>query len=59
MSVECYGEPPGKFDSRTLSRKTLSRWIGRSSNLEARAVVRELADAVQDEIHDLLADGSR
>ena len=25
------GESPGKFDSRTLSRKTLSRWTGRIS----------------------------
>ena len=29
MSVEFYRESPGKFDSRTLSRETLSRWIGR------------------------------
>ena len=29
MSVEFYREPPGKFDSRTLSRKTLNRWTGR------------------------------
>ena len=29
MSVDCYRESPGKFDSRTLSRETLSRWIGR------------------------------
>ena len=29
MSVEFYGESPGKFDSRTLSRETLSRWTGR------------------------------
>ena len=25
MSVEMYRESPGKFDSRTLSRKTLSK----------------------------------
>ena len=25
-----YREPPGKFDSRTLSRKTLKRWTGRT-----------------------------
>ena len=30
MSVEFYRESPGKFDSRTLNRKTLSRWNGRS-----------------------------
>ena len=30
MSVEFYGESPGKFDSRTLNRTTLSRWTGRS-----------------------------
>ena len=29
MSVESYRESPGKFDSRTLSRETLSRWTGR------------------------------
>ena len=29
MSVEFYRESPGKLDSRTLSRKTLSRWTGR------------------------------
>ena len=29
MSVEFDRESPGKFDSRTLSRETLSRWIGR------------------------------
>ena len=31
MSVELYRESPGKFDSRTLSRKTLHRWTGRST----------------------------
>ena len=30
MSVEFYRGSPGKFDSRTPSRKTLSRWTGRS-----------------------------
>ena len=29
MSVEFYRGSPGKFDSRTLNRKTLSRWTGR------------------------------
>ena len=28
-----YRESPGKFDSRTLSRKSLNRWTGRSSAL--------------------------
>ena len=28
MSVECYRGSPGKFDSRTLNRKTLNRWTG-------------------------------
>ena len=32
MSVEFYRGSPGKFDSRTLSRKTLSRWTGRSKS---------------------------
>ena len=31
MSVLFYRESPGKFDSRTLSRKTLSRWTGRTT----------------------------
>ena len=30
MSVEFYRESHGKFDSRTLNRKTLNRWTGRS-----------------------------
>ena len=29
MSVEFDMESPGKFDSRTLNRTTLSRWTGR------------------------------
>ena len=29
MSIEFYRGSPGKFDSRTLSRKTLNRWTGR------------------------------
>ena len=29
MSVDFHRESPGKFDSRTLNRKTLSRWTGR------------------------------
>ena len=29
MSVEFDRGSPGKFDSRTLNRKTLSRWTGR------------------------------
>ena len=29
MSVELDRGSPGKFDSRTLDRKTLSRWTGR------------------------------
>ncbi len=30
MPVEFDGGSPGKFDSRTLNRKTLSRWTGRT-----------------------------
>ena len=30
MSVEFHREFPGKFDSRTLNRKTLNRWTGRN-----------------------------
>ena len=29
MSVEFHRGSPGKFDSMTLSRETLSRWTGR------------------------------
>ena len=29
ISIEFDRESPGKFDSRTLSRETLSRWTGR------------------------------
>ena len=31
MSVEFDRGSPGKFDSRTLNRKTLNRWTGRKS----------------------------
>ena len=31
MSVEFDRESPGKFDSRTLNRETLSRWTGRNT----------------------------
>ena len=33
MSVELYRESPGKFDSRTLSRETLSGWTGRNDKI--------------------------
>ena len=33
MPVEFYRESPGKFDSRTLNTKTLSRWTGRSARI--------------------------
>ena len=36
MSVEFYRESPGMFDSRTLSRETLSRWTGRVSKRLSR-----------------------
>ena len=35
MSVEFYRESPGKFDSRTLNSKTLSRWTGRKMRRDA------------------------
>ena len=35
ISVKFHRGSPGKFDSRTLNRKTLSRWTGRSGALEA------------------------
>ena len=38
MSVECYRESPRKFDSRTLNRKTLNRWTGRTYYSQQRRV---------------------
>ena len=38
MSVEFYRGSPGKFDSRTLSRETLSRWTGRSEQAASGSV---------------------
>ena len=35
MSVEFYRGSPRKFDSRTLSRETLSRWTGRTASAAA------------------------
>ena len=35
MSVDFYRDSPGKFDSRTLNRKTLDRCTGRIRNCEA------------------------
>ena len=35
MSIDVYRESPGKFDSRTLNRKTLNRWTGRIRMLSA------------------------
>ena len=40
MSVEFDRESPGKIDSRTLNRKTLSRWTGRKQNLPRASVYR-------------------
>ena len=53
MSVEFYRGSPGKFDSRTLSRKTLSRWTGRTASFVAYALRR-----VKDE-HTSLHDSPR
>ena len=41
MSMESYRESPGKFDSRTLSRKTLSRWTGRILLMKTAYIVYE------------------
>ena len=39
MPVEFDRGSPGKFDSRTLSRKTLNRWTGRNGmSLQAAAI---------------------
>ena len=36
MSIEFYRESPGKSDSRTLNRKTLTRWTGRKPDLKSK-----------------------
>ena len=36
MSVEFLRGSPGSFDSRTLNRKTLNRWTGRTRLAETR-----------------------
>ena len=36
MSVEFDRGSPGKFDSRTLNRKTLDRWTGRKLRERSR-----------------------
>ena len=38
MSVEFYRVSPGKFDTRTLNRKTLNRWTGRTTGAGVRSV---------------------
>ena len=38
MSIEFYRGSPGKFDSRTLSRETLSRWTGNTSRGRLRGI---------------------
>ena len=38
MSVGFYRGSPGNLDSRTLSRKTLSRWTGRKSEMLRQAL---------------------
>ena len=43
MSVEFYRVSPGKFDSRTLSRKTLNRWTGRNTHTHKHAGTRDAA----------------
>ena len=37
ISIEFGGESRGKFDSRTLSRETLSRWTRRSAGSDGEA----------------------
>ena len=38
MSIEFYRGSPGKFDSRTLRRETLSRWTGRKAEFDATVI---------------------
>ena len=40
MSVEFYRAPPGKFDSRTLSREILSRWTVRKQDAARMKMLR-------------------
>ena len=44
MSVEFDRGSPGKFDSRTLSRKTLNRWTGRTRLAATRLALNALND---------------
>ena len=45
MSVEFYRESAGKFDSRTLSRETLSRWTRRIRRSRALGIRGQPRDA--------------
>ena len=50
MSVEFDRESPGKFDSRTLSRKTLSRWTGRMFIRQSFEKSEEVSARVRDRV---------
>ena len=54
MSVEFDRESPGKFDPRTLNRKTLNRWIGRRLNLVEEAAHEGARRIVPDVVGDRL-----
>ena len=45
MSVEFDRGSPGKFDSRTLNRKTLNRWTGRTAADTAAVLARLTSSA--------------
>ena len=49
MSVEFDRGSPGKFDTRTLSRETLSSWTGRRSYVCMQRVVKQLSQLTCDE----------
>ena len=48
MSVEFRRESPGKFDSRTLDRTTLSRWTGRNEEMRVRRRLEVLQAAIKE-----------
>ena len=50
MSVEFYRGSPGKFDSRTLNRTTLSRWTGRT-HVRSQMCVRYASGGVRTALH--------
>ena len=51
MSVEFDRGSPGKFDSRTLGRETLSRWTGRIQNVHYALYIIHLSISMYQSIY--------